>query len=41
VAPVRVGTLQIYRGVVPFIAIQLVGLLLICLFPDIVTMLVD
>jgi tripartite ATP-independent transporter DctM subunit len=36
VAPKEVGTMEIYRGAVPFIAIQLVGLLLICLFPGIV-----
>ena len=37
VAPPEVRTLDIYRGVMPFIAIQLVGLLLICLFPGLVT----
>ena len=41
VAPAAVGTLEIYRGAVPFIAIQLVGLTLICLFPEIVTALVS
>ena len=30
-------TAQIYRGAVPFIIIQLVGLLLLILFPEIVT----
>jgi TRAP-type mannitol/chloroaromatic compound transport system permease large subunit len=40
VAPPEVRTTQIYRGVVPFIAIQLLGLLLICIFPEIVTWLV-
>lgn len=40
VAPPEVRTEQIYRGVVPFIGIQLVGLLLICIFPEIVTWLV-
>ena len=37
VAPEEVSTSQIYRGAVPFIAVQLVGLLLIILFPQIVT----
>jgi len=37
VAPAEVTTGQIYRGAVPFIAVQLVGLLLIILFPEIVT----
>jgi tripartite ATP-independent transporter DctM subunit len=37
VAPPTVTTQQIYRGVVPFIAIQLGALLLIALFPQLVT----
>ncbi len=37
VAPAEVTTTQIYRGAVPFIVVQLVGLLLIILFPEIVT----
>lgn len=37
VAPPEVRTAQIYRGVLPFIAIQLLGLLLIVLFPQLVT----
>ncbi len=37
VAPPEVRTSQIYRGVLPFIGIQLVGLLLIVLFPELVT----
>ncbi len=37
VAPPEVQTTQIYRGAVPFILIQLLGLLLIILFPEIVT----
>jgi tripartite ATP-independent transporter DctM subunit len=40
VAPVAVKTTEIYRGVVPFIIIQLVGLALVCAFPGIVTALV-
>jgi tripartite ATP-independent transporter DctM subunit len=37
VAPPEVTTAAIYRGAVPFIAIQAVGLLLIILFPGLVT----
>lgn len=37
VAPESVTTPQIYRGVIPFIVIQLVLLLLLALFPSIVT----
>jgi tripartite ATP-independent transporter DctM subunit len=37
VAPPELTTAQIYRGVVPFILIQLVGLLAIILFPGLVT----
>jgi tripartite ATP-independent transporter DctM subunit len=40
VAPVEVRTTQIYRGVLPFIVIQLVGLLAIVLFPGLVTALI-
>jgi len=40
VAPPEVTTGQIYRGAVPFIVIQLIGLLLILQFPQIVTYLV-
>jgi tripartite ATP-independent transporter DctM subunit len=36
VAPPEVTTSQIYRGVVPFIIIQLIGLLLITVFPEVV-----
>jgi TRAP-type mannitol/chloroaromatic compound transport system permease large subunit len=32
-----VSTAQIYRGVIPFVAIQLGTLLLLALFPNIVT----
>jgi tripartite ATP-independent transporter DctM subunit len=41
VAPPEVRTTQIYRGVVPFILIQLLGLLLIILFPGLVTAMLD
>jgi len=37
VAPPQVSTAQIYRGVIPFVAIQLGVLLLLALFPGIVT----
>ena len=37
VAPPGVSTGQIYRGVIPFVAIQLGALLLLAVFPDIVT----
>ena len=37
VAPPEVTTAQIYRGAIPFIIIQLVGLLLLILFPEMVT----
>ena len=37
IAPPEVTTTKIYRGVVPFIGIQLIGLLLIILFPGLVT----
>ena len=41
VAPKEVLTTQIYRGALPFIVIQLIGLLLIILFPQLVTGLLD
>ncbi len=37
VAPPSVTTGQIYRGVIPFVAIQLFALLLLALFPELVT----
>ena len=37
VAPPEVTTAQIYRGAIPFIVIQLIGLILMILFPEIVT----
>ena len=37
VAPAEVTTAQIYRGVIPFVAIQLGALLLLALFPALVT----
>jgi tripartite ATP-independent transporter DctM subunit len=41
VAPPEIRTTDIYRGVLPFIAIQVVGLILIILFPELVTGLLD
>jgi tripartite ATP-independent transporter DctM subunit len=37
VAPPGVTTMQIYRGVIPFVAIQVVALLLLALFPELAT----
>jgi tripartite ATP-independent transporter DctM subunit len=37
VAPPEVTTVEIYRGIIPFIALQLLALLLIILFPRLVT----
>jgi TRAP-type mannitol/chloroaromatic compound transport system permease large subunit len=37
VAPPEVTTGQIYRGAIPFIVIQTVGLVIIILFPEVVT----
>jgi tripartite ATP-independent transporter DctM subunit len=41
VAPPEVRTVEIYRGVVPFIAVQLVALGAVIAFPELVTVLVD
>jgi len=41
VAPPEVTTGQIYRGVIPFVGIQLLALLILALFPEIVTWLPD
>ncbi|MEQ9563019.1 MAG: TRAP transporter large permease subunit, partial [Woeseiaceae bacterium] len=41
VAPPSVSTAQIYRGVVPYIGIQLFALLILAVFPEIVTWLPD
>ena len=37
VAPPEIKTTQIYRGVMPFVAIQLFALILIAIFPELVT----
>ena len=36
VAPREIATTQIYRGVIPFIIIQLIGLMMIIVFPELV-----
>ena len=41
VAPKEITTAQIYRGVVPFIVIQIVGLIAIFVFPELVHTLVE
>jgi tripartite ATP-independent transporter DctM subunit len=40
VAPKEIRTTQIYRGVVPFICVQLIGLGLVIAFPELVTWLI-
>ncbi|MGN2393698.1 C4-dicarboxylate ABC transporter, partial [Pelomicrobium sp. G1] len=37
VAPPEVKTTEIYKGVIPFIGVQIVGLALLMLFPDVAT----
>jgi len=41
VAPPEVTTMQIYRGIIPFVTIQVVGLAILWFFPDIVTIVPD
>ncbi|MFT6558846.1 TRAP transporter large permease [Sneathiella sp.] len=41
VAPPNVSTMDIYRGVIPFVIIQVIGLLLLWNFPEIITFLPD
>ncbi|MCK6506576.1 C4-dicarboxylate ABC transporter, partial [Myxococcota bacterium] len=41
VAPPELKTTEIYRGVLPFIGIQVLALLLVILFPELVTGLLD
>ncbi len=40
VCPPEVSTMSIYKGAIPFIGIQLLGLVLICVFPELVTVLI-
>jgi len=37
VTPPEISTMDIYRGIIPFVIIQIIGLLIICLFPETVT----
>ena len=37
VAPAEVRTVEIYRGIIPFVAIQVVGLVIIWMFPELTT----
>jgi len=37
VAPPEISTAQIYRGVMPFVAIQIFALVLLAIFPDLIT----
>ncbi len=41
VAPPEITTARIYRGVLPFIGIQLIGLLVLILYPELVSVLLD
>ena len=41
VAPPEVTTKQIYRGVIPFVAIQVLALLILAMFPELATWLPD
>lgn len=41
VTPPTVTTTQMYRGVIPFIIIQIIGLLLVILFPELVSWLLE
>jgi len=41
VAPPEVSTAQIYRGVIPFVAIQILALIILALFPGLATWLPD
>ena len=41
VAPPEVRTIDIYKGVAPFVAIQILGLVLLALFPELATWLPD
>ena len=37
VAPSRVTTGQIYRGIIPFVIIQIIGLMLVAFYPEVAT----
>lgn len=40
VTPPEVKTMDIYKGIIPFVVIQIIGLLIICIWPETVTWLV-
>ncbi len=37
VTPPEIETMDIYKGIIPFVIIQIIGLLIICVFPETVT----
>ena len=37
VTPREIETMDIYKGIIPFVIIQIIGLLIICIFPETVT----
>ncbi len=37
VTPPEIETMDIYKGIIPFVIIQIIGLLIICIFPETVT----
>ncbi|MBU3951586.1 MAG: TRAP transporter large permease subunit, partial [Proteobacteria bacterium] len=37
VTPPEITTMDIYKGIIPFVIIQIIGLLIICLIPETVT----
>jgi TRAP-type mannitol/chloroaromatic compound transport system permease large subunit len=41
VAPPEIATTDIYRGAIPFVSLQLIGLALIIAFPELVSWLID
>ena len=41
VAPTEMTTASIYRGVIPFVAIQVLALVVVVLFPELVTFMID
>ncbi len=41
VTPPEVKTMDIYKGIIPFVIIQIIGLLIICIWPRSVTWLID
>jgi TRAP-type mannitol/chloroaromatic compound transport system permease large subunit len=37
VTPPEVSTMDIYKGIIPFVIIQIIGLIIICLVPESIT----